>query len=101
LLFREFEKPVNRLHQFGGGLKPRAVAKETEFRRRQLNLPQRQLAALVGLSHGQYTNAIPGHDPISARATNRLRDVLLSRGREQDQSAYQSVSARGSHLLTS
>jgi hypothetical protein len=95
LLFPEFEKPVHRLHQFGGGRMPPAVAHEAEFRRRQLNLSQRQLAALVGLSQGQYANAIRGHDPISAHATNRLRDVLLSRGRaycsenslDQDQSA--------------
>jgi hypothetical protein len=79
LLFPELSKPVARLHSFGGGLIPPAVAEEAEFRRRLLNLSQRELAALVGLSQGQYANAIRGHDPISARATNRLRDVLLSR----------------------
>ena len=74
---------------------PAAVAEEAEFRRRLLNLSPRELAALVGQCQGQYANAIRGHDPISARATNRLSDVLLSRGRaycsenslDQDQSA--------------
>jgi hypothetical protein len=80
LLFSEFEKPVTRLHQFGGSWMPKAVAKETEFYRERLGLSKRELAARVGLSQGQYANVIRGHDPISARATNRLRDVL-SRGR--------------------
>jgi hypothetical protein len=79
LLFPELSKPVARLHSFGGGLMPPAVAAEVEFRRRLLDLSQRELAARVGLSQGQYANAMRGHDPISARATNRLRDVLLSR----------------------
>jgi hypothetical protein len=81
LLFPELSKPIARLHSFGGGSMPPAVAAEAEFRRRLLNLSQRELAALVGLSQGQYANVIRGHDPISARATNRLRDALLSRGR--------------------
>jgi hypothetical protein len=77
LLFPELSKPVARLHSFGGGLMPPAVASETEFRRRQLDLSQRELAARIGLSQGQYANAIRGHDPISARATRHLREVLL------------------------
>ena len=95
LLFPELSKPVARLQAFGGGWMLAAVAEEAEFRHRLLNLSQRELAALVGLCQGQYANAIRGHDPISARATNRLSDVLLSRGRaycsenslDQDQSA--------------
>jgi hypothetical protein len=81
LLFPELSKPVARLHSFGGGPMPPAVAAEAEFRRRLLNLSQRELAEQIGLSQGQYANVIRGHDPISSRATNRLRDALLSRGR--------------------
>lgn len=46
-----------------------------EHRRRQLGLSQRDLAARIGISQGQYANAIRGHDPLSAFAVNRLRDV--------------------------
>ena len=78
LLFPELSKPVARLQAFGGGYIPRPVAAEIEFRRRQRNLSQRELAALVGRSQGQLANALRGHDPISAAAVNRLRDVLLA-----------------------
>ena len=77
LLFPELSKPVARLQAFGGGYIPRAVADEIEFRRRQRDLSQRELAALVGRSQGQLANALRGHDPISAAVVNRLRDVLL------------------------
>jgi hypothetical protein len=78
LLFPELSKPVARLQAFGGGYIPRPVAAEIEFRRRQRNLSQRELAALVGRSQGQLANALRGHDPISAPIVNRLRDVLLA-----------------------
>jgi hypothetical protein len=77
LLFPEM-KPVARLQAFGGGYIPRAVASEIEFRRQKRGLSQRQLAALVGRSQGQLANALRGHDPISARVVNRLRDALLT-----------------------
>lgn len=76
-LFPEM-KPVARLQAFGGGYIPRAVAAEIEFRRRQRELSQRQLGALVGRSQGQLANALRGHDPISAAVVNRLRDALLA-----------------------
>jgi hypothetical protein len=66
-----------RLHAFGGGLMPRVVANETEFRRRQRQLSQPELAAHIGMSQGHYANIIRGHDPISRWAVNRLQDVLL------------------------
>jgi hypothetical protein len=104
LLFPEFEKPVNRLHQFGGGWIPPAVAKECEFRRRQLGLSQRVLASMIGLSQGQYANVTRGHDPISARATSRLRDLLLGGRRETSQlekhSRNQRLIAKGSRELS-
>jgi hypothetical protein len=78
LLFPELSKPVARLHAFGGGIIPPPVAAEIEFRRRQRRLSQRELAALVGRSQGQLANALRGHDPISAAAVNRLRDVLFA-----------------------
>jgi hypothetical protein len=78
LLFPELSKPVARLQAFGGGYIPRAVASEIEFRRQQRGLSQRELAALVGRSQGQLANALRGHDPISARVVNRLRDALLA-----------------------
>jgi hypothetical protein len=78
-LFPEM-KPVARLQAFGGGYIPRAVAAEIEFRRRlHCGLSQCQLGALVGRSQGQLANALRGHDPISARVVNRLREILLNR----------------------
>ena len=65
LLFPEFSKPIARLQAFRGGRMPPAVAAEAEFRRRQLDLSQRELAALVGLCQGQYANAIRGHSDVS------------------------------------
>jgi hypothetical protein len=73
-LLPEIDRPVSRLSQFGGGKVPPAVALEMEHRRRQLGLSQRELAARVGISQGQYANAIRGHDPLAAFAVNRLRD---------------------------
>jgi transcriptional regulator with XRE-family HTH domain len=75
--FPELSKPVARLQAFGGGLIPPAVAAEIEFRRKQRGLTQRQLAAIIGISQGQYANAIRGHDPISALSVNRMREVLM------------------------
>lgn len=77
LLFPEMAKPVARLQSFGGGFVPPAVAAEIEFRRKQLGLSQRELAKLIGRSQGQLANALRGHDPMSASAVNRLRDILL------------------------
>jgi hypothetical protein len=76
-LFRELERPVSRLRDFGGGFVPPAVRLEIEWRRRQLGLSQLELAALISRSQGQYANAIRGHDPISGAAVNRLREILL------------------------
>jgi hypothetical protein len=75
LLFPEM-KPVARLRAFGGGYVPPAVSAEIEFRRQQRGLTQHQLAALAGLSQSQLSNALRGHDPISAAVVNRLRDAL-------------------------
>lgn len=71
-------RPVARLHDFGGGFIPPAVALEIEFLRRRRGLSQRELGRFGGISQGQYANAIRGHDPISAVAVNRLREILLS-----------------------
>jgi hypothetical protein len=78
-LLPEIERPVSRLHDFGGGFIPHAVAIEIEFRRRRLGLSQRQLALSIGRSQGQFANALRGHDPISVRSVNRLRDVFAGR----------------------
>jgi hypothetical protein len=77
LMFPEM-KPVSRLRAFGGGLVPKAVAREIEHLRRRCGLTQLELAELIGRSQGQLANALRGHDPISARVVNRLRDVLLT-----------------------
>jgi hypothetical protein len=74
-LLPELERPVSRLHDFGGGIVPRAVAVELEFRRRRLGFSQQDFAARIGVSQGQYANAIRGHDPISAFAINRAREI--------------------------
>lgn len=79
-LLPELARPVSRLRDFGGGFVPPAVAVEIEWRRRKLGLSQRQLAASIGVSQGQYANAMRGHDPISAPVVNRLRQLLLTTG---------------------
>jgi len=76
-LLPELAAPVARLRDFGGGFVPPAVAVEIEFRRQQLGLSLRQLAARIGRSQGQLANALRGHDPISAASANRLREFLL------------------------
>jgi hypothetical protein len=75
-LLPEIERPVSRLHDFGGGFVPPAVALEIEFRRRQLGLSQVQFASRLGISQGQYANAVRGHDPISSFAINRAREAV-------------------------
>jgi hypothetical protein len=79
-LFPEFERPVSRLRDFGGGVVPPAVRVEIEWRRRQVGLSQIELAAMIGRSQGQLANALRGHDPISRVVVNRLRDILIRRG---------------------
>ena len=76
LLLPELERPVSRLHEFGGGMVPPAVAIEIEFLRRQHGWSQHQLGGKIGRSQGQISNALRGHDPISSVAVNRLRDLL-------------------------
>jgi hypothetical protein len=78
LLFPELSKPVARLRSFGGGHVPPSVAVEMEFRRRRIGLTQSRLGELIGLSQGHLANCIRGHDPISARLMNRLRNALLN-----------------------
>jgi len=78
-LLPELNRPVARLRDFGGGFMPPSVAREIEFRRRQLGLSQTHLANLIGRSQGQLANALRGHDPISGTVINRLRDILLLR----------------------
>ena len=51
------------------------MAAEIEFRRKQRGMSQTQLAALMGR---QLANALRGHDPISAAAVSRLRQILLA-----------------------
>ena len=77
----EIKRPVSRFREFGGGFVPAAVASEIEFKRRQRGLSQLQVGRMIGLSQGQFANAIRGHDPISARAINRLREVMHSPAR--------------------
>jgi hypothetical protein len=74
-LLPELDRPVSRLHEFGAGFVPPAVALELEFRRKQLGLSQTQFGARLGVSQGQYANAVRGHDPISAFAINRAREI--------------------------
>jgi hypothetical protein len=75
-LLPEIDRPVSRLHDFGGGFVPPAVAVEIEFLRRQHGWSQRQLGAKIGRSQGHMANALRGHDPISSLVVNRLREIL-------------------------
>jgi hypothetical protein len=72
----DIDRPVSRLYQFGGGYMPPSVALEVEHLRNRYGLTQRELAARIGVSQGQYANALRGHDPLSAFAVNRLRETL-------------------------
>jgi hypothetical protein len=84
LLLPELNKPVSRLRLFGGGKIPPAVALEIEHKRRQLRLSQREFAARIGISQGQYANAIRGHDPVSAFVVKRLREVLANKAEQRN-----------------
>jgi hypothetical protein len=53
-------------------------SKEAGCRRRQRNLTQPELAALVGRSQGHLANALRGPDPLRCAVVNRLRDILLA-----------------------
>jgi hypothetical protein len=75
-LLPELDRPVSRLYQFGRGYIPLSVALEIEHLRNRHGLSQRELAARIGVSQGQYANACRGHDPLSAFAVNRLRETL-------------------------
>jgi hypothetical protein len=86
-LLPELERPVSRLHDFGGGIVPAAVALELEHRRRQLCLSQREYAAKLGVSQGQYANARRGHDPLSAFAVNRARELPVGGSADPDNTA--------------
>jgi len=82
-LLPDLNRPVARLRDFGGGFIPPSVAREIEFRRRQLGLSQTHLASLIGRSQGQLANALRGHDPISATVVNRLRGILIGDRKSQ------------------
>lgn len=76
LLLPELGRPVARLKDFGGGFLTGPVVMEIEFHRKRLGLSERELGNLAGISQGHYANVIRGHDPISAAAIRRLRQVL-------------------------
>lgn len=71
------QKQVSRLRDFAHGIMPRAVAHEIEVRRKWLGLTQEQLAAAVGLSRPQLTNALQGRFGLSEWVAARLRNFLL------------------------
>ena len=73
------KRPVNRLDEFGGGLVPPVVALDIEHHRRRRRMTQVELARRCRISQGQLSNALRGHDPLSAWATRRLHDILLAR----------------------
>lgn len=75
----QVRRPVARLHDFGGGWIPPAVADEIEFKRHQKGWSQRDLALRCGIKQPQLANALRGHDPLSAWVTSRLHEILLSR----------------------
>lgn len=79
VLLPELNRPVARLRDFGGGFVPASVTREIEFKRRQCGQSERQIASMIGISQGHYSNVIRGHDPISAVAVNRLRELLQGR----------------------
>jgi hypothetical protein len=93
-LLPDLNRPVARLRDFGGGFIPPSVAREIEFRRRQLGLSQTHLASLIGRSQGQLANALRGHDPISGTVVNRLRAILI-----EDKKPQRSVATMPHHKL--
>lgn len=77
-LLPEIERPVTRLRDFNGGKVPPNVAREIEFRRKQLGLQQWFLCHYIGIKQPTYSNAMAGRFPLSQFAAWRLRDVLLT-----------------------
>jgi hypothetical protein len=79
LLFSELSKPVARLH-FGGGYIRRAIADETEGRRKRRGLSQNKLASPAGRSQvsmqmplGATIRLGAGGQPATGRAANGAR----------------------------
>lgn len=68
-----------RLRDYAGGVMPRSVAHEVEWRRKRLGLSHAAIGQRVGLSRGQYGNAVArGVFGLSHAAAARLRDFLLT-----------------------
>jgi DNA-binding transcriptional regulator YiaG len=61
----------------------RLPARTIEHLRNRQGLSQRALATRIGVSQGQYANARRGHDPLSAFAVNRLREMLAAQDRHK------------------
>lgn len=77
-LLPEIEKPVTRLRDFNGGKVPPNVAREIDFRRRQLGVTQEQLAAVAGISQPQLSNGLQQRFGWSPKVVRRLREALLT-----------------------
>lgn len=71
-------KPVARLHDYGGGLMPAAVAVEIRFHLKRLAMTQDDLARAALLGRPTITNALEGRFPLSEWAAARIRETLLS-----------------------
>ncbi len=77
-LFPHLAKPVSRVHEFGHGTAPPAVALEIEFHRRRLGLTQTELARRAGISQPQLANVIAGRFGLAAWPAARLREALAA-----------------------
>lgn len=73
------EKPVSRLANYSHGVISAAVAQEVRWRLKRLGLTQEQLAASIGLSRPQLTNALQGRFGLAVWPAARLREYLLNR----------------------
>lgn len=71
------DRPVSRLADYGGGIMSAAVAHEVEWHRRRLGMTQDRLAASIGISRPQLTNALHERFGLSRWAAARLRDFLI------------------------
>lgn len=71
-------KPVARLHDFGGGMVPAAVAREIRFLAARHGVGITALAHAAHIAQPTLSNALDGRFPLSPWAARRIREILLS-----------------------
>lgn len=81
-LFPAMAKPAARLRDFHGGLLSPSAALELEYHRKRLDLTQRQLGQVAGISQPQIANALHGRFGLSPSAAVRIKAALFAHERQ-------------------